>query len=135
VTSVETLPAPDVAAAAAQAIDAAAGPAPEPAAKPAAPPEPAAQPAAAAEPAVEPAAQPAPAASGASGALIQIGFFSVEANAKRAVDTLAKAGITAKLRQEDSNGKPYWSVTARGDKATLAAIKAAGFADAYILKK
>lgn len=90
--------------------------------------EPAAEPQAATE---EPAAQPAPAAPG--GKLIQIGIFSVEANAKRAVDALAKAGITATIRQETSHGKPLWSVTARGDKATLGKIKSAGFADAYFL--
>lgn len=70
-----------------------------------------------------------------SGGLIQIGIFSVEANANRAIATLGKAGIVALLRKEESQGKPFWSVTAPGDAATLAKIKAAGFADAYPLKR
>ena len=68
------------------------------------------------------------------GSRIQIGIFSVEENAQRAVDALAKAGITASIRKEQSQGKPLWSVTTRGDKATLAKIKSAGFGDAYVLK-
>ncbi|MCB6178679.1 SPOR domain-containing protein [Rhodobacter sp. Har01] len=83
-------------------------------------------------PADAPAAAPAAAASG--GRPIQIGFFSVEANAKRAVDTLAKSGIAAEMRAESAKGKSYWSVIARGDAALLKKIKAAGFADAYLLK-
>lgn len=88
----------------------------------------------AAAPAAAPVAPaPAPAASGA-GRPIQIGFFSVEANAKRAVDKLAKAGVTAQAKAETSQGKTYWSVVARGDAALLKKIKDAGFADAYLLK-
>lgn len=79
------------------------------------------------------AAKPAPAA--AVGGLIQIGIFSVEANAKRAADTLTKAGIGADIRKETAQGKSFWSVTARGDAASLTKIKAAGFADAYPLKR
>lgn len=79
-------------------------------------------------------ATPAPAAAPATGTLIQIGIFSQEANAKRAVDTLKKAGIAAEVRSESSQGKPFWSVTSRGDTATLGKIKEAGFKDAYFLK-
>jgi hypothetical protein len=67
--------------------------------------------------------------------LIQIGIFSVEANATRAVDTLTKAGVKADMRREEAQGKPFWSVTARGDGAALAKVKSAGFTDAYILKR
>ena len=74
-----------------------------------------------------------PAAPG-SGKLIQIGIFSVEENAVRAVAQLGKAGVGATVSKETSQGKSFWSVTARGDKATLAAIKKAGFSDAYFLK-
>lgn len=81
-----------------------------------------------------PAAPAAPAASGA-GQVIQIGIFSVEANARRAVETLGKSGISADLRREESQGKPFWNVTARGDAATLASVRSAGFADAYLLKR
>ena len=95
---------------------------------------------AAAQPAVEPivAASPLPAtppvAAAQTGASIQIGIFSIEDNANRAVKTLAKSGITATVRKEESHGKPLWSVIASGDAATLAKIKSAGFADAYILQ-
>jgi cell division septation protein DedD len=101
-----------------------------------------AKPATAAEPAAtKPAATPAPAnaptaatPATASGGLIQIGIFSQEANAKRAVDTLKKSGITATIKAETSQGKPFWSVTARGDSTALSKIKQAGFKDAYYLK-
>lgn len=78
------------------------------------------------------AASPAPEA---KGGLIQIGIFSVEANAKRAVDTLAKAGISATIHEEKSQGKAFWSVTASGGSEALARVKTAGFADAYMLKR
>ncbi len=84
--------------------------------------------------AADPAAAPPPAPAAAGGRPIQIGIFSVEANAKRAVDTLAKAGIPAEIRSENAKGKSFWSVIARGDAATLKKIKSAGFADAYLLK-
>lgn len=90
-------------------------------------------------------AQPTEAAPAASAAkavapaakagLIQIGIFSVEANAKRAVDTLVKAGIAATIHEEKSQGKAFWSVTASGGAEALARVKTAGFADAYMLKR
>ena len=80
------------------------------------------------------ASSPAPTAP-PNGGLIQIGIFSVEANAKRAVDTLSKAGISATIRQETAQGKAFWSVTATGGADSLAKVKAAGFADAYMLKR
>lgn len=88
-------------------------------------------------PAIEPAApavEPvAPAGAVAGGTSIQVGLFSVEDNAKLAVAKLAKAGIAATVRKGSSLGKPIWSVIASGDKALLAKIKKAGFADAYFL--
>lgn len=86
---------------------------------------------------INPSAKPAaePAAPQGTGALIQIGIFSVEANAKRAADVLAKAGIAATTSKESSHGKDLWSVTTRGDAALLAKIKSAGFKDAYVLKR
>ncbi|OYU39513.1 MAG: SPOR domain-containing protein [Pseudorhodobacter sp. PARRP1] len=83
--------------------------------------------------AAAPAAPKPPAASG-KGGLIQIGIFSVEANAKRAADQLKAAGIAADTRRESAQGKSFWSVTARGDKALMGKIKQAGFKDAYFLK-
>ena len=82
-----------------------------------------------------PAADPPAATAPAENGLIQIGIFSVEANAKRAVDTLSKAGIAATIRQETAQGKAFWSVTATGGADSLAKVKAAGFADAYMLKR
>jgi hypothetical protein len=76
----------------------------------------------------------APASPGAAG-LIQIGIFSVEENAKRAVDTLTKAGVAVTMRAEKAQGKPFWSVTAKGDAQALAKVKSAGFTDAYFLKR
>lgn len=81
-----------------------------------------------------PATQPAPAGGGIT---VQIGIFSVEANAKRAADTLTKAGIAAGIKPGQTQGKNHWSVTATGsgDKAALLAkIKGLGFTDAYFLK-
>lgn len=95
-------------------------------------------------PAAKPAAPVAPPAVSVSqapadgGHRIQIGIFSVEANAKRAVDTLAKAGVSASIRKGETQGKSHWSVTATGggDKAALLAkVKALGFTDAYFLSK
>jgi hypothetical protein len=82
----------------------------------------------------KPSAEPATPKAAGKGGLIQIGIFSVEANAKRAADTLKAAGIAVDTRSESSQGKALWSVTARGDKALLAKIKQAGFKDAYFLK-
>lgn len=86
-----------------------------------------------AQPAAKPAPAPAPAASG--GSTIQIGIFSVEANAKRAVDALKKAGLPAEMRREELNGKVLWSVTSRGDAGALTKVKGLGFPDAYFLKR
>ncbi|MFT4150540.1 MAG: SPOR domain-containing protein [Paracoccaceae bacterium] len=115
----------DTAAVATAALDRADG---KKAATPAAP-----KPAVNAPAAAKPAA-PAP-AKAASGGLIQIGIFSVEENAKRAADKLAKAGVPADTRKGEAQGKAFWQVTARGGADTLAKAKTAGFADAYVLKR
>ena len=77
---------------------------------------------------------PKPVVASGKGELIQIGIFSVEANAKRTADQLKAAGIAADIRAETAQGKSFWSVTTRGDKALMAKIKQAGFKDAYFLK-
>lgn len=77
----------------------------------------------------------APAPSGGS-TRIQIGIFSVEANAQRAADKLKAGGVSADVRKEESNGKTFWSVVASGDgssKALLAKVKDLGFGDAYVV--
>lgn len=79
---------------------------------------------------------PAPAAA-AGPNLLQIGIFSVEANARRAADKLTAAGIAARIAQGQTQGKTHWSVTASGtDRAALLAkVKSLGFTDAYFLSK
>jgi cell division septation protein DedD len=90
----------------------------------------------AATPAAKPAAKPSakPAAT-AGGRTIQIGIFSVEANANRAAAQLKKAGLSSEVRREETQGKALWSVTSRGDAGALAKVKGLGFPDAYFLKR
>lgn len=101
----------------------------------AAPAAPAAKPAAAAPAAAKPAA-PAPAAAAGGAHVLQIGIFSVEANANRAAEMLRKAGLAASVRKGETQGKAHWSVTASGSDraALLASAKSLGFTDAYFLK-
>jgi cell division septation protein DedD len=88
-------------------------------------------------------AEPAPAAAATPAATggdvrIQVGIFSVEANANRAAEALKTAGIAASVRKEASQGKDFWSVIAAGsgDRAAfLQKVKGAGFADAYLLSR
>jgi cell division septation protein DedD len=87
---------------------------------------------------IKPAPKPVTAKPVATGGknLIRIGIFSVEANAKRAYETLFKVGIPAKVSKETSQGKIFWHVTAgpidaNSRAATLSKVKSAGFADAY----
>jgi hypothetical protein len=121
----ETVTTAEIGAVATAAIDAAeAG-----ADAPTAPPAPAIT-ATAPAPAATPAATPA-----AGNITIQIGIFSVEANANRAVETLRKAGVSASARKETTQGKTWWSVTATGSgdrAALLTKVKGLGFADAYL---
>lgn len=105
-------------------------------APPAATPTPTPAPAAAPTPAPAPAPAPTPApTAAASGRTIQIGIFSVEANADRAAAALKKAGLAADIRREETKGKALWSVTSRGDAAALTKVKGLGFPDAYFLKR
>ncbi len=95
---------------------------------------------AAAKPAAATVPKPGPAipvVSGKQGGTLQIGIFSVEDNANRAAATLKKAGLEAAVRKEATQGKTWWSVTAKGagDRAAfLAKVKGLGFKDAYFLK-
>lgn len=80
---------------------------------------------------------PSPAPSGATGA-IQIGIFSVEANANRAASALTKAGLAGEIRKGEARGKAFWSVISPGSgdaAARLAKIKGLGYTDAYLLKR
>jgi hypothetical protein len=81
--------------------------------------------------------QPAAAAARASAAgVVQIGFFSVEANADRAVTVLAAQGVPARKITDSAKGKTFWRVVADAtDRAAmLAKVKSAGFSDAYLTR-
>jgi cell division septation protein DedD len=90
----------------------------------------------------KPAAKPAPAKPKSTGEknLIQIGIFSVEANANRASKTLSKAGIAAEVTKGSSQGKTFWRVVAgpaaaNARDATLSKVKGLGFTDAYFVSR
>lgn len=98
--------------------------------------------AAEAEQAAAPAAADAPAAPAPAGAAlkrpyVQIGIFSTEANAKRAVDQMQKAGLSARSVPDESNGKTYWRVivgpaSSEADRTAMAGkVKGIGYPDAY----
>ncbi|WP_085836157.1 SPOR domain-containing protein [Aquimixticola soesokkakensis] len=99
-------------------------------------------PAAVATPAPRPAtppaaAAPAKAATALDRPFLQIGIFSVEANASRTVQMLGSQGIAATVKQGENSGKPFWRVvvgpaTSAAERSTLLEkVKAAGFTDAY----
>ncbi|WP_347311458.1 SPOR domain-containing protein [Defluviimonas sp. SAOS-178_SWC] len=85
-----------------------------------------------------PVAAPAPApASTLKRAYVQIGIFTVEANAKRAADQMKSAGMTATVKADQSQGKTYWRVIV-GPAASVAErdalasrVKGIGYPDAY----
>ena len=93
------------------------------------------------KPATPAAAAPAPAASGGKGGMIQLGIFSVEANAKRAAEMVKKAGGQATVRTERSNGKIFWTVVAgpanspAEREALMAKVQGLGFKDAYYVSR
>ncbi len=95
----------------------------------------------AAEPKQKPktaAAKPAkPKASSLGKPYIQIGIFSVKANAERTANQMRGAGMVPTLREQESNGKRFWRVLvgpARNTSeraALLKKVKETGFSDAY----
>lgn len=88
-----------------------------------------------AAPVITGSAAPTPAAGGIT---VQIGIFSQEANANRAVQTLQKAGLSATSRKETTQGKTWWSVTATGTgarEALLTKVRGLGFTDAYVIRR
>ncbi|MEW9921991.1 SPOR domain-containing protein [Marimonas sp. MJW-29] len=86
-------------------------------------------------PAPKPAA-PKPASSLAK-PFVQVGIFSVEANANRTAKQMRSAGILPTIKKSEINGKPFWRVVVGPAKtksemnSLLKAIKAEGFSDAY----
>jgi len=91
----------------------------------------------AATPAPAPSQPAAPQRSALAKPYIQIGIFSVEANAKRTADQMRNAGIIPTVYEQSSNGKPFWRVVvgpaqSKGERSQLLkAVKDAGFGDAY----
>lgn len=88
-----------------------------------------------------PSTAPKPKTSSLDKPYIQIGIFSVEANAKRAADQMRAAGMVPTVRQESTNGKPFWRVVvgpaqSKSERtALLDQVKSTGFSDAYAVKK
>lgn len=88
-------------------------------------------------PAAKPPPAPAPKASKVDKPFIQIGIFSVEANANRAADTMRNAGMHPTVYEQSANGKPFWRVVvgpaqSKSERASLLKqVKATGFSDAY----
>jgi len=91
-----------------------------------------------------PASRPAPAATAAQASAlskpyIQIGFYSVEANATATGNALRKAGIVPMIRKQSTRGKTFWRVlvgpaSSSGERAQLLkAVKAQGYNDAYLV--
>lgn len=86
------------------------------------------------------AAAPAPRASGLDKPYLQIGIFSIEANANRAATAMRNAGMVPEVRQQTSQGKTFWRVlvgpagTAAERSTLLAKIKEEGFTDTYAVR-
>lgn len=84
---------------------------------------------------------PAPASTDLKRPYVQIGIFSTETNAKRAVDQMQKAGLSARSVPDQSNGKTYWRVivgpaSSEADRTAMAGkVKGLGYPDAYPVSK
>jgi hypothetical protein len=88
-----------------------------------------------------PAAAPASAASPLAKPFIQLGIFSVEANANRAQSLARNAGLSARVIKGQTQGNNFWRVTVgpattsaeQGD--LLKRVKGLGFNDAYSVRR
>ncbi|WP_375572866.1 SPOR domain-containing protein [Seohaeicola saemankumensis] len=86
------------------------------------------------------AAAPAPRASSLDKPYLQIGIFSIEANANRAATAMRNAGMVPEVRQQTSQGKTFWRVlvgpagSAAERSTLLGKIKEEGFTDAYAVR-
>ncbi|MEX0301529.1 MAG: SPOR domain-containing protein [Leisingera sp.] len=95
--------------------------------------------ASAAQAPAKPAAAPAPKPqkSALTKPFIQIGIFSVEANAKRTAGMMRSAGMVPIVREQSSSGKKFWRVLVgpaqnKSERSELLkSVKETGFADAY----
>ena len=81
------------------------------------------------------------AASGLAQPFIQLGIFSVEANANRARSMAANAGLDARVVTGQAQGNRFWRVTVgpandtASQRAMLAKVKSLGFNDAYTVRR
>ncbi len=86
------------------------------------------------------AAAPRAAKSKLSKPYVQLGIFSVEANANRTAKQMKGAGMVPTVKRSEINGKAFWRVlvgpaSSKSELASLTkAIKAEGFTDAYAVK-
>ncbi|CUI76123.1 SPOR domain-containing protein [Cognatishimia activa] len=84
-----------------------------------------------------PAAAPAPTTSSLSKPYLQIGIFSVKANAENTAAQMSRAGLDATIKPGESNGKAFWRVvvgpaqSSSERSAMLKKVKETGFSDAY----
>jgi cell division septation protein DedD len=80
---------------------------------------------------------PAPQTSNLSKPYVQIGIFSIQANANRTAEQMRKLGLKTEVLTATIKDKPYWRVivgpamSATERAETLTKVKAAGFTDAY----
>ncbi|MBL4812032.1 MAG: SPOR domain-containing protein [Rhodobacteraceae bacterium] len=83
---------------------------------------------------------PTPTASSLERPFIQIGIFSVQTNAEGAATTMRGAGLTARVLQQESQGRTFWRVivgpasSEAGRAADLDKVKGLGFTDAYFTR-
>lgn len=86
-----------------------------------------------------PAPVAAPASSNLAKPFIQLGIFSVEANATGTADRMRANGIVPNVLEQSSQGRTFWRVivgpaTSEGERAELLRqVKALGFDDAYFV--
>ena len=91
--------------------------------------------------ATAPAPEPTPKPSGLKNPYIQVGLFTVEANANAAAANLRQSGIVPTVREGQSNGNLSWRVligpvsTADDQAALLAQVKNLGYSDAFLAAK
>jgi cell division septation protein DedD len=87
-----------------------------------------------------PAAAAAP-ASGLDRPYVQIGIFSIEANATATADRLRGAGLLPTVLDQTSRGSRFWRVvvgpvpTAAERAQILQTVKGLGFTDAYAVRR
>jgi hypothetical protein len=89
----------------------------------------------------QPAAARAPQGGGPGQPFVQIGIFSVEANAEATAEQMRRQGVDATIYEQESAGTTFWRVVAgpadtRGDRAALLRkVKQLGYADAYAVAR